>query len=147
MAFEDIDVIKPKAATASKVPPDGVLVQARHLGRKNGGTVQFIRLVIGSKLAKAISLVMPECRLRLAFSTGSDAGLIQVSVDNTTGKFLAKRSNKGDYALTINAATADGLFALSFDTFTRSPVEALRPENGKPPHFVFKASDGMLAAD
>lgn len=76
MAFEDIDVIKPKAATASKVPPDGVLVQARHLGRKNGGTVQFIRLVIGAKLAKAISLVMPECRLRLAFGTGSDAGLI-----------------------------------------------------------------------
>lgn len=70
-----------------------------------------------------------------------------MSVDNATGKFLAKRSNKGDYALTINAATADGLFALSFDTFTRSPVEAIRPENGKPPHFVFKASDGMLAAD
>lgn len=147
MAFEDIDVINPKKSAPSKVPADGVLVQARKLGSRSGKEIQYIRIAIGAKLAKAISLVIEECRVRLAFGTGSDAGLIQVSVDNTTGKFVAKRTAKGDYALTINAATADGLFALSFDTFTRSPVEAIRPENGKPPHFVFKASDSMLAVD
>lgn len=147
MAFEDIDVVNPKKTTPSKVPSDGVLVQSRRLSSRSGKEVHYIRIAIGAKLAKAISLVIEECRVRLAFGTGPDAGLIQVSVDNSTGKFIAKRTAKGDYALTINEATADGRFALEFEAFTRSPVEAIRPENGKPPHFVFKASREMLAVD
>lgn len=145
MAFEDIECVKPAAASATKIPDDGVAVTARKMGNRNGAETRYIRIAIGAKLAKAISLTQPDHRLRLLFGTGSDAGHIQVSVDNAAGKFVAKRSKKGEYALTVNAATAEGLFALAFPAFARSRIEAIRPENGKPPHFVFKASDEMLA--
>lgn len=138
MPFEDIECVRPIAVSAPSVPADGVAITSRRLKTK-ARDARYIRVAIGAKLAKAISLVQPECRVRLLFGTGSDAGFIQVSVDNTAGKFLAKRTKKGDYALTVNAATAEGLFALDFPAFTRTGIEALRPENGKPPHFVFRA--------
>lgn len=147
MAFEDIDPVTPKKYVPSKVPPDGVAVTARKLRPRGGKEVHYIRIAIGAKLAKAISLVQETCNLRLLFGTGSDAGLIRVSVDMATGKFVAKRTSKGDYVLTVNEATASGRFALSFAPFTRSPVEALRPVTGQPPHFVFKATAEMLAAE
>lgn len=150
MPFEDIECVKPVAASALAVPDDGVRVAARVMGNRRGEKVnlhRYIRIGIGAKLAKAISLVQPECRVRLLFGTGSDAGFVQVSVDNTAGKFLAKRGKKGDYVLTVNAATADGLFSLDFPAFTRPGLEAIRPENGKPPHFVFKASAEMLKVE
>lgn len=146
MPFENIECVRPTSASAPSVPADGVAVSSRRLKTKTRES-RYIRVVIGAKLAKAISLVQPECRLRLLFGTGSDAGFVQVSVDNTAGKFLAKRSKKGDYALTVNAATAEGLFSLDFPAFTRTGIEALRPENGKPPHFVFKASAEMLKVE
>lgn len=147
MPFEDIECVRTTAAAAPKVPADGVVVSARKMGGRQGREVRYIRMAIGAKLANAISLVQPECKVRLLFGTGSDAGFVQVSVDNTAGKFLAKRSKKGDYALTVNAATAEGLFSLDFPAFTRTGIEALRPENGKPPHFVFKASAEMLKVE
>lgn len=62
----------------------------------------------------------------------------------TSGNFAVKRAKSGCYNLTLNAATADGMFALSFPTFTVDTVEAVRPENGQPPRAVFKASAAML---
>lgn len=148
MAFEDIDVIKPKAAGAPTVPVDGVMVRACRVARRNGGGLtRYIRLAIGSKLARSISLTQPEHGVRLLFGTGTDAGKLQLSVDNEAGKFRAKRNKGGGYFLTINAATAEGMFALDFPAFTRTGVEALRPQNGQPPHFVFKAADEMLKVD
>lgn len=145
MPFENIDLIGPKKSTPSKVPEQGVLVSTRRLKTRLGKEVSYIRIAIGAKLAKGISLVQPAVNVRLLFGTGSDAGFVQVSVDNTTGKFAAKRTRKGDYVLTINEATANGLFALAFEAFTVAPIEAIRPVNGQPPHFVFKASAQMLA--
>lgn len=49
--------------------------------------------------------------------------------------------------LTINRAAADGLFSLDFAAFTIDRIEAIRPENGQPPMFVFKATAEMLAVD
>lgn len=90
-------------------------------------------------------MVADDHRVRVLFGTGSDAGKLQISVDNSGGNFPTKRNKKGNYALTINAASADGLFALEFPVFTVEKCEAVRPENGQPPHFVFKASVPMLA--
>ena len=147
MAFEDIELINAPKPVTPKVPVMGVAVAARRLGTRKGGEIRYIKLQIGAQLAKAISLVQPACNVRLLFGTGPDAGMVQVSVDNAAGKFAAKRQKSGAYALTINAATADGLFALNFPAFAHDRIEAIRPDNGKPPHFVFRASDQMLAAD
>lgn len=148
MAFEDIEVVRPKAASKAQAPAGGIAVTACKVARRNGGGLnRYIRLTIGGGLARKISLTAPEHRLRLLFGTGEDAGKVRVTVDNEGGKFLAKRSKQGNYALTINSGTAKGLFALDFPAFVEDGIEALRPANGQPPHFVFKASAAMLAAD
>lgn len=146
MAFDNIEIVRP--AKPSGAPDDGVKVTAcKCAGRQGGGLTRYIRLTIGAQLARRISLTQAEHGLRLLFGSGPDAGKLQVSVDNEGGRFRAKRDKARRYVVTINAATARGRFALDFPAFTRSPVEALRPQNGQPPHFVFKASAEMLKAD
>lgn len=149
MAFEIIENCKKIYAKAS-TPENGVRVTARKITRSErfgGGYIQFIRVVIGAKVARGISLTKEAHNIRLAFGTDADAGKIQVSVDNAEGGFPAKRDKAGNYSLTINKDTADGLFALEFPEFTVDHTEAIRPENGKPPYFVFKASAPMLAVE
>lgn len=147
MAFEEIACVSPAKAGGKKSPPNGVAVTARKLGTRSGKQIHYIRIEIGAVLARGIALTQDNHRLRLLFGTGSDAGKVQVSVDNAAGKFAAKRTRSGSYVITINAATADGRFALTFDPFTDGPCEPIRPQNGQPPHFVFKASAGMLAVE
>lgn len=88
-----------------------------------------------------------QAAVRLLFGSGGDAGKIAISVDHDTGNFIARRDKVGRWVLTINAASADGLFALDFPAFTVPHVEAVRPENGQPRRAVFKASDAMLAVE
>lgn len=83
----------------------------------------------------------------MLFGTGSDAGKIMISVDNTAGNFAAKRSKSGCYSVTINELSAKDLFALDFPEFCEAKIDAIRPENGKPPQFVFKATKEMLAVE
>lgn len=149
MAFEIIENMK-KVYKKAATPENGVKVTSRKLTRADrfgGGHTAFIRVAIGAKIAKSISLTKDAHNIRLAFGTDADAGKIQVSVDNAEGGFPAKRNKTGGYALTINRETADGLFAVSFPEFTVDHCEAIRPENGKPPYFVFKASVPMLAVE
>jgi hypothetical protein len=149
MAFEVIENLKKKYTTAV-CPASGIRVKVRTLTRPaktGGGEVRFIRVTIGALIARSISLVHERHNLKLAFGTDADAGKIQVSVDNTFGGFPATRDKSGNYSLTINSDTAEGLFALNFPEFTIEKCEAIRPENGKPPHFVFKASDAMLTVE
>lgn len=101
----------------------------------------------GGGLARRLSLTQPEHKLRLLFGSGADAGKVMLSVDNELGKFHARRDKQGRYSLTINAASAEGLFALDFPLFAVPRVEALRPDNGKPPHCCFTASAAMLAVE
>lgn len=147
MAFENIDCIKPTVA-ANPIPTDGVRVSSRKLRlKKQNRDARFIKIVIGASLARSLSLHQEDHNVRLLFGTGNDAGKIQISVDNTTGKFYAKRAKNGNYSLTINEATADGLFALEFEPFDRRNLEAIRPVNGQPRHVVFAASEAMLAVE
>lgn len=149
MAWDAIDNLKLGNPSVA-VPDMGVRVAARALKlRKGGGTgvTRYIRVTLGAGLAKKLSMLTEAIGVRLLFGTGSDAGKIAISVDATTGNFLAKRDKAGRYALTINAASADGLFALDFPVFTVAAAEAVRPENGQPPRAIFKASDAMLAVE
>ena len=148
MAFEIIDNLKPAAGAAPLIPASGVKVGSRKISRParaGGGGLSYIRIDIGAELAKGISLTAEQHRVRLLFGTGSDAGKLQVSVDDTAGNYQVKRSKSGSYFLTINAASAEGLFALEFPVFTVLRCEPVRPENGQPKHFVFTASAPMLA--
>ena len=147
MAWESIQAIKPQAPSSAACPDDGVKVMSRSLGTRSGGVARYISLTIGPKLAKGIALASDQHSLRLLFGTGDDAGKIAVAVDHQEGKFLAKRNKSGAYVTTINAATAAGLFSLTFAPFTVGRCEAIRPSNGQPPRFVFKASAEMLAVD
>lgn len=147
MAFENIECINPSAHVKA-IPEDGVRVAARALKKKGGdGVTRYIRVTIGAALARQLSLTGDEHGLMVLFGRDNDAGKIKLSVDNTAGKFRAKRAKGGSYAFTINAATAEGLFALEFETFDRPHLEAVKPEAGGPRHTVFMASRGMLEVE
>ncbi len=148
MAWDSIENVKPVNPSVA-VPDLGIRVTARSLKSRGKASepTRYIRLTLGVGLAKRLSLLNDVAGVRLLFGTGGDAGKIAISVDATTGNFQAKRDKAGRYAVTINAATAQGRFALDFPAFTVPVVEAVRPENGQPPRAVFKASPAMLAVD
>ncbi|MGN6596109.1 hypothetical protein [Sphingopyxis terrae] len=116
-------------------------------GGKAKGETRFIKIGIGKDLARKLALTGENVGVRLLFGNAENAGKIKISVDATTGNFTAKRDASGNYNLTINKASADGRFALDFPAFSINVVEALRPQNGQPPHCIFKASAEMLAVD
>lgn len=146
MAFETIENVKPKYAAAPTVPPHGVLVTTRKAPTSptGGGEARYITIRIGAALAKAARFHAEAQDVRLMFGSGSDAGKIAVAMQ-TGGGFVAKRQKAGGYALTINRLAAADRFTLDFPPFTIPNVEAVVPQNGQPPMFVFKASAAMLA--
>ena len=143
MPFETIEnLATPKPGA---IPADGAGVRPMTLGLKNGGTVKWIKLTIGAELSAALCLTRPEVPLKLLFGTGTDAGLIGITVD-TAGGFVAKRRKDNSYFIAINAATADGLFALDFAPFAVAGVKVVH-EMHKAPFATFKAADDMLAGE
>lgn len=149
MSWETIEALGPPKAAA--VPPRGIRVTVR-AGRpptRSGGfgaRTRFIMIAVGEELAKAVAFHLDVQPVRLMFGAGGDAGKIAVSAD-MAGKFRAKRARAGFYNITINQRTADGLFSLDFPAFAEDRCEAIRPENGQPPKFIFKASAEMLAVE
>lgn len=130
---------------SSAIPPDGVRIGVRKAAAR-GVPTSYIKLQLGSLLAKKLDLTGEKVPVSLAFGSGKDAGKIRISVDVRDGGFIAKRDKKGNYGLTINRATADGLFAGDFPTFSRSEVE-VHNSQGTPPAAIFSASEEMLAVD
>jgi hypothetical protein len=147
MSWDVIDNVKPKYASAMKVPDNGVAVSARTLGARGGRKVKWIAITLGAETARKLSLLQPEVRVRLLLGGGNDAGKIAISVDATSGPFLAKRQKSGCYLIGINAASAAGLFGMTFERFTRAPLEVVRPVNGQPPMTAFPVDPAMLDAD
>ncbi|CAD7335276.1 hypothetical protein FIM10_02050 [Sphingomonadales bacterium 56] len=146
MSWEPISNVKPAAPSAAKVPPMGVSVAARKLSSRLGKTVRYIKVAIGPQLAKALCMVGDQAGLRLSLGGGKFAGHVALSVDNAADCFRAKRGKDGGYVLTINEASAEGLFALEFPPFaTAADLQPL--EKGKPPLAAFKASEPMLAVE
>lgn len=71
--------------------------------------------------------------------------MIGLSVDAQAGGFRARRAKDGGYVMTINAASAEGLFALDFPAFV-AEASVTHVQN-KPPMAVFRASAAMLEAE
>jgi hypothetical protein len=145
MPFETIDNLKAVSAQIG-VFPDGVRVQARKMKGNKGSHYSYIKVTVGPRLAAKLVWRDESQRIDLAFGTGKDAGKIRASVNQSSGQFVAKRDKSGRYVFTINAATAEGLFALDFPTFDIEQIEPVCEMN-VPPALVFKASDAMLAVD
>lgn len=143
MPFDEIEFVgAPRAAT---VPPAGVRVVSRRAGRPPSIT-RFIQITIGKSLAARLVMKMDEIRMAVAFGSGADAGKIRLSVDATAGGFTARKNKQGCYALTINAATADGLFSIDFDAFAVEVVDVTEQAH-RPPFATFACSEGMLAVE
>lgn len=148
MPFETIENLKP-VAISSASPADGVQVSARKLAippKRGGHLARYIRILVGADLAKKLVWRGESERIDLAFGTDRDAGKIRASINHSGGQFVAKRDKQGRYSITINAATAEGLFALDFPAFSLPSLEPV-VAMGTPPALVFKASDAMLAVD
>lgn len=144
MGFETIENYK--ATAAPKMPPAGVRVTSRGAGLRDGKKVRFISIAIGAALAKKLVLTGERIGVALAFGNGRDAGKIRISVDAAGGGFSARRNKRGNYVLTISAATAAGLFALDFPPFAVPEVEVVH-ETNRPPAAIFAASAPMLAVE
>lgn len=143
MTWEPISNVKPTPAAAEKVPPMGVSVTARALGARSGKKVRYIKMAIGPQLAKALCMVGEQAGLRLALGSGKVAGHVALTVDNAPDCFRAKKAKDGGYVLTINEASAAGLFSLAFPPFAaRAEMQPL--ERNKPPMASFRAADAML---
>lgn len=146
MAFETIENVA-KVAGQIAAFPDGVRVEARAMKmRKGGGAARYIKVIVGAQLAKKLVWRDEQQRIDLAFGTGRDAGKIRAAVNASAGQFMAKRDRQGRFTFTINAATAEGLFALEFPSFDIPQLDPVHEIN-TPPALVFKASDAMLAVD
>lgn len=145
MPFETIDNM---GAGSGQITchPDGVRVAVKAFKNRHGGMVHYIKVTVGAQLARKLVWRDLSQRIDLAFGTGKDAGKIRAAGNASEGQFIAKRRKNGTYTFTINAKTADGLFALQFPTFDIQEVEPVSAMN-TPPALVFKASDAMLAAD
>ncbi len=146
MPFEPIENVSSATATPP-TPADGIRFTARSMARRNGGLpVRYIQLQIGAGLARQLAIVGERTALALAFGSGSDAGRMRLGVDFSGSTFPAKRTRTGNYTLTINAASADGLFALAFH-----PVTVAGPKvtavAGKAPWVVFDLPPSVLALD
>ncbi|MGB3319640.1 MAG: hypothetical protein WBA75_11470 [Sphingopyxis granuli] len=149
MAWNDIDNLAPPKAPT--IPPAGVRVSARSLKVKRGGkdlgTTRFIKLTIGAQLARSLGLAGPSAKLDLAFGTDIDAGKIRIATPSGGGEFPASRDKGGNYVVTINAATAEGLFALDFPAFSVDRLTVSPPRADNPPRAIFAASPEMLAVE
>ena len=144
MTWSTIENLK-RSYHRGRVPDHGVAVGTRACGRN--GRVYYICLQIGRDLARAARFAQDEQGVRLMLGGGSDAGKIAIVIDQTAGNFVARKQKNGSYKITIGAPAAAGHFATKFESFSHQRIEAVRPENGQPPMFTFKASDAMLNAD
>lgn len=146
MPFEPIENVTARPVSP-RVPEDGIRITARAVARRGGGEeVRFIRLEIGKMLAKELAIVGDATSLALAFGSGNDAGKMRLAVDFTQGTFPATRNKLGGYGLSINARSADGLFALDFPPAILAGIR-VSVAAGKAPWAVFDLPEAILAVD
>lgn len=145
MPFDTIERLGAAASDAAGVPPMGVRVAKRRLGRPGTNDAGYISILIGNALAARLGLREAGHPVSLAFGNGNDAGKIAITVG--AGDFAAKGKPGKPYQVSINRVSAEGLFAWQFSTFERTPLEAIRPERGGGAMTVFTATAEMLAVE
>ena len=147
MGFAEIECLG-AAVPLDALPRDGLLVTTRAAPYKPGrvGPVaRYIVVRIGVGLAAKLKLLGQTSAARLLFGNGDDAGKIALTVDQA-GRFAAKRRKDGSWTITINAASAEGLFSTDFPAFCVIEPEVIALA-GKAPFVKFEASAAMMAVD
>lgn len=140
MAFETIDRVG--AVKPSLAPADGIRFSTRSAARGS----RFIVGEIGKDLSHELVLRGEQTSIALMVGHGTDVGKIACHVDVTTGQFDCKRTKRGSYRFTINAASADGLFTLDFEPFNVAGIP-VRPRQGQCPLAVFEGGALLLSED
>lgn len=135
MTWTKLDNPKPGASSLAK---DAVKVVAR-AAMKNS---RFIIMKIGETAAQRGSFRAEKHKCHVMIGSGEDAGKLAIVLDDSAGKFEAKRKKDGRYELTIRASAAEGKFNLTFPPFERTAV-AFGVGNG-PAAITFPAGDGFL---
>jgi hypothetical protein len=143
MAWETVEFIKPKYDSKPALGEDSCRIASRCMGKTKA---RYLMLSIGKGLAKKASFVGDVTKFRLMLGSGSDAGLIKIQVDATAGDFVAKRSKSGQWNSTLNAKACDGLFSTTFNGVFDN-AEVIRPDNGQPVYFTFRAPAALFADD
>ena len=145
MPFTSIERLGAPAAKAAGVPPMGVRVLKRNLRTRSGTDVGFISIRLGAELSRRLGLTGAGHPVGLAFGDGNDTGKIAVTTGG--GEFAARGKPGKAYQITINKASADGLFAWDFPTFERAPLEVLTPARGGHTYTTFAATADMLSVE
>ena len=140
MAWEEIENVRPLPLDA--VSPEGVRVRVRAF-KARGVPFRRIELTIGDRLARKLSLTLPEHMMKVLIGTGEEAGKMLLAPDQERGKFMARRQKTGRYAMSISDKSAEGLFSLDFPAFVVVEVPVTRAPNC-PPAASFALSEAML---
>lgn len=151
MTWETIDNLQP-VKLSNQTPPMGVRVSCRTMiGRKKKDgsimpDIKRIDIMIGAQLAEGAGMDIERQPVRLMLGSGNDTGKIAV-MPNKTGPFTATGKPGGVRRICIGQLSAEGLFALEFESFTRDNLEVVKPVSGQPAYFAFLATGSMLDAD
>lgn len=150
MAWDTVTPIKTAAKIAPSVPPMGLVITSRRVNVKRISTAEparYIAIRIGAELAKKSAILSDPAFLHIMSGYGTDAGKIKVQVDRGNGHFRASRQKSGGYIVTINAASAEGKFALEFPPMVVREAEVVRPDNGQPVFFHCKLEKAFFATE
>jgi hypothetical protein len=122
-----------------------VKVTSRQLKVRNSDKLTRYSIIkVGSKLATVARFVGNDHRCNVLLGSKEDAGKLAISLDDTTGKFVAKkRANDGRYEIVVREASAKqhGL-AVEFAEFEAKGAVLTPP--GLPPVITFTVTPEFL---
>lgn len=127
-------VNNPKPPSARSVKPTQVRVCSMAAAKLS----RYIRIKIGSELARRGSFTQAEHKCHLLRGEGDEAGQIAVSVDDRDGSFVAKRRSDGRYEIAVGQVACNGTFVLDFPQFDREG--GVVPMANAPAFITFDAS-------
>lgn len=147
MPFSAIENLRPVTSTSQSCPIDGVAIRARAMTARGGKSVsRYLQINIGAMLAERLCLRGDRVRVAISVGDGNDQGKLGIAVNATEGGFVAKRAKSGNWAVTINQPSCEGLFSLDVPPHTRAGVkvvEAIR----MPPMAVFEPDPALFAVE
>jgi hypothetical protein len=130
MGFERLTNYKPEKPGTVDIS-NGSRLQWRSFTRK-GKTTSFAVLVIGKDVAPRLALQLPNHKMHLMFGRDEDKGRLAITVDNADGEFLAKRTKRKEYYITIPVKSVEGRLKPGFATLANPVIEICKLDPSKP---------------
>lgn len=138
MAWAKLENPKPNY-NAGAVPPMSVKVKAREAPKSK---TRYIQIAIGYALCEKAHMRQKEHRVFILLGSGAEEGKLAVTLDDSHGKFVAKRRTDGRYEITVSGLAAVGKFNTTFPPFERPGSVQQVP--GTAPVIVFEATSDFL---